>query len=364
LAAGSPPSGSGGSSGGGSNAGGGQAGTASGAGGSPGGGSGSGAAGAGGGGSNDSAPLLIYWIDVEGGAATLLVAPNGQVVLVDAGNPGERDAQRIAKVLQGELQVAAIDHMIVTHYHGDHVGGVPTLAELVPIEKYYDHGASVQASGSFDAYVALAGDDRTLVEAGDVLPLGDVTLSFVTAAGKVIDPPLPSALPNPLCPSNVTKDMDGGAENGQSLGFVARFGAFDFLDLGDLTWDIEQLLMCPDNRVGVVDLFQVNHHGQDFSNSPQLVHAVAPTVAVMNNGATKGGHVEVFETLQASPGLQDVWALHEATQNDAEHNAAPDLIANPAGNDAAHYIKAVVRADGSYTLTNGRNSVSRSYTSR
>lgn len=358
AAAGSPASGGGSSNGG-------QAGTAPSASGtaSTAGGSG-GVAGTGGGAPNDSAPLLIYWIDVEGGAATLLIAPNGEVVVVDAGNPGERDAQRIADVLQGELQVDAIDHMIVTHYHGDHVGGVPVLAELVPIKKYYDHGATVQPSGSFDDYVALAGDDRTLLEAGDVLTLGNVTLNFVTGAGKVIDPPLSGALPNPLCPSNVTKDMDGGAENGQSLGFVARFGTFDFLDLGDLTWDIEQLLMCPNNRVGVVDLFQVNHHGQDFSNSPQLVHAVAPTVAVMNNGATKGGHVEVFETLQASPGLQDVWAVHEATRNDALHNAAPDLIANPAGNDAAHYLKAVIKADGSYTVTNGRNAFSRSYASR
>jgi competence protein ComEC len=356
LAAGNPPSTSG--SGGGT----GQAGSAAGTSAAPAGGS-SGSAGMGGG-ANDSAPLLIYWIDVEGGAATLLVAPNGEVVLVDAGNPGERDAQRIAKVLQGELQVDAIDHMIVTHYHGDHVGGVPVLAGLVPIKKYYDHGATVQASGSFDDYVALAGGDRTLLEAGDELPLGDVTLSFVTGAGKVIEPPLAGALTNPLCPSNQTKNMDGGAENGQSLGFVARFGAFDFLDLGDLTWDIEQLLMCPTNRVGVVDLFQVNHHGLDFSNSPQLVHAVAPTVAVMNNGATKGGHAEVFETLQASPGLQDVWAVHEATQNDALHNAAPELIANPDGNDAAHYLKAVIQADGSYTVTNGRNAVSRSYASR
>jgi beta-lactamase superfamily II metal-dependent hydrolase len=357
--AGSPASTSGGGGGGGA----GQAGSASGEPGAAGGGSG-GVAGTGGSGSTDSAPLLIYWIDVEGGAATLLIAPNGEVVVVDAGNPGARDAQRIVDVLQGELQVDAIDHMIVTHYHGDHVGGVPVLAELMPIKKYYDHGATVQPSNSFDDYVALAGDNRQLLEAGDVLPLGDVTLSFVTSAGKVIDPPLASGLPNPLCPSNVIKNMDGGAENGQSLGFVARFGAFDFLDLGDLTWDIEQLLMCPTNRVGVVDLFQVNHHGLDVSNSPQLVHAVAPTVAVMNNGATKGGHVAVFETLRASPGLQDVWAVHEATNNDAEHNAAADLIANPAGNDAAHYLKAVVKADGSYTLTNGRNSVSRSYASR
>ena len=331
--------------------------------GTSGGGSG-GNAGSGGGGPTNSDPLVIYFIDVEGGAATLLIAPNGEVVVVDAGNPGERDAQRIADVLQGELQVDAIDHMIVTHYHGDHVGGVPVLAGLLPITKYYDHGATVQQSSGFDDYVALAGDKRMLLDAGDVLPLGDVTLTFVTGAGKVIDPPLAGALANPTCPSNVTKDMDGGAENGQSLGFIARFGSFDFLDLGDLTWDIEQLLMCPTNRIGVVDLFQVNHHGQDFSNSPQLVHALAPTVAVMNNGATKGGHVEVFDTLAASPGLQDVWALHEATQNDAQHNAEPDLIANPAGPDEAHYVKAVIQADGSYTVTNGRNAVSRSYTSR
>jgi beta-lactamase superfamily II metal-dependent hydrolase len=300
---------------------------------------------------------------VEGGAATLLIPPNGEIVLVDAGNPGERDAQRIASVLKGELQADHIDHMITTHYHGDHVGGVPALAGLVPISQFYDHGPTVQPSSAFDDYVQLAGDKRKVVAAGNVLTLGDVSLTFVTAAGIVIDLPQ-GATPNPTCPTNVTKDMDGGAENGQSLGFVARFGDFDFLDLGDLTWDIEQDLMCPTNRVGVVDLFQVNHHGLDFSNSPQLVHAVAPTVAVMNNGATKGGHVEVFETLQASPGLQDVWALHQATQNDALHNAAPDLIANPAGTDAAHYIKAVIQPDGSYTLSNARNGVSRGYVSR
>jgi beta-lactamase superfamily II metal-dependent hydrolase len=310
-----------------------------------------------------SAPLVIYWIDVEGGAATIVVAPNGEIVVVDAGNPGQRDAQRVADVLLDELEVDQIDHMIVTHYHGDHVGGVPVLAGLVPIAKYYDHGPTVEPSSGFDDYVALAGAKRTQVAAGDVLTLGELVLSFVTSAGKVIDPAPAGATSNPTCPSNVTKDMDGGAENGQSVGFVARFGLFDFLDLGDLTWDIEQDLMCPTNRVGKVDLFQVNHHGQDFSNSPQLVHAIAPTVAVMNNGATKGGHVEVFETLHASPGIEDVWALHQATNNDAQDNAAPDLIANPAGPDEAHYIKAVVEPNGNYTVTNGRNAVSRSYTS-
>jgi competence protein ComEC len=309
-------------------------------------------------------PLVIYWIDVEGGAATLLIAPNGEIVVVDAGNPGQRDAQRIANVLVGELQADHIDHMIVTHYHGDHVGGVSELAGLLPITQYYDHGPTVQPGNTFDDYMELAGDKRMLLEPGDVLTLGDVVLTFVTGAGQVIDPPLPGAMPNPTCPSNVTKDMDGGAENGQSLGFVARYGNFDFLNLGDLTWDIEQLLMCPTNRIGVVDLFQVNHHGQDFSNSPQMVHPLAATVAVMNNGATKGGHVEVFETLKSSPGIQDIWAVHEATNNGPEHNALPDLTANLAGPDSAHYLKAVIEPDGSYTVTNGRNAFSRSYTSR
>jgi beta-lactamase superfamily II metal-dependent hydrolase len=320
-------------------------------------------AGAAGNGPVSTEPLVIYWIDVEGGAATIVEAPNGEIVLVDAGNPGQRDAERIADVLLEELAVDHIDHMIVTHYHGDHVGGVPVLAGLLPIARYYDHGPTVESSNNFDQYVELAGDGRTLLAAGDVLTLGELVLSVVTSAGKVIDPPPPGAPSNPTCPSNVTKDMDGGAENGQSVGFVARFGSFDFLDLGDLTWDIEQDLMCPMNRVGKVDLFQVNHHGQDSSNSPQLVHAVAPTVAVMNNGATKGGHAAVFETLRASPGLEDVWAVHQATNNDAEHNAEPDLIANLAGPDDAHHIKAVVEPNGTYTITNSRNAVSRSYTS-
>jgi len=311
------------------------------------------------------APLQIYWIDVEGGAATLLIAPNGEVVVVDAGFPGARDPGRIAQVLKDEVHADHIDHMICTHYHNDHVGGIPTLGGLLPISHFYDHGATVQQGGDYTNYVTYAGDKRVLTKAGDKLTLGDVVLTFVTAAGKVIDPPLAGSKANPSCPSTVTKAMDGGAENGQSLGFVARFGNFSFLDLGDITWDIEQLLMCPTNRVGMVDLFQVSHHGQDLSNSPQLIHALAPVVAVMNNGANKGGGVDTFETLKSSPGLQGLWAIHQVTANDAAHNAEADLTANLSGGaDEAHWIKAVVEANGAYTLTNGRNGTSRTYAAR
>jgi competence protein ComEC len=312
----------------------------------------------------DAAPLSIFWIDVEGGAATLLVAPTGETILVDTGFGGDRDAGRIAQVLQEEAGAARVDYLITTHYHTDHVGGVQALSALLPIERFYDHGSSVESGQLFDTYVQVAGEKRTTVNAGDILQLGALTLTFVTSAGKVIDAPLPGGGPNPLCPSDVVKDRDGGAENAQSIGFVARFGDFDFVDLGDLTWAVEQLLMCPTSRLGPVDLYQTNHHGMDISNSPQLVHALAPSVAVMNNGASKGGSPATFEVLRSSPGLSDVWAMHQVTGNDAEHNAAPELTANLAGPDAAHFISAVVQPGGAYTLTNSRNGTSKTYVAR
>jgi competence protein ComEC len=309
-------------------------------------------------------PLRIYWIDVEGGAATLLVAPSGETVLVDTGFGGERDAGRIAKLLQEEARASRIDHLITTHYHVDHVGGVPALAALVAIEHFYDHGESLEPSSTYDAYVKAAGQKRSTVAPGDLLRLGALEITFVTAAGKVIASPLPGGGPNAFCPSNVTKDKDGGVENAQSVGFVASFGAFTFVDLGDLTWAEEQELMCPTNRLGAADLYQVNHHGMDISNSPQLVHALAPHVAVMNNGASKGGAPAAFDVLRASPGLLDLWAMHEVPANDAAHNADPELTANLAGPDAAHFLAAVITSDGAYTLTNSRNGVSKSYASR
>lgn len=308
--------------------------------------------------------LSIYWVDVEGGAATIIAAPNGQTVVVDAGWAGARDAGRIAKVLADEVQAEGIDYFIATHYHTDHIGGVPTLAGLLPITKFYDHGEAVEASKDFDNYVTTAGSKRVTGKAGDKLDLGDLRLTFVTSATKVIDPPLPPGAANPLCASSTSKSMTAGIENAESLGFVATFGKFKFVDLGDLTWNVEQALMCPNNRIGTADIYQVSHHGQDISGSPQLVHALAPTVAVMNNGATKGGASATFDTLKASPGLKDVWSLHRVNANDAEHNAPDDLTANLAGADEAHFIKAVVDANGSYTLTNSRNGTTRTYASR
>jgi hypothetical protein len=285
-------------------------------------------------------------------------------VVVDAGFPGTRDPARIAKVLKDDVHADKIDYLIDTHYHTDHVGGIPTLAGMIPVTHFYDHGTTVEPSRDFDNYVTAAGAKRVTGKPGDKITLGDLELTFVTSAGEVIDPPLPTAMPNPLCPSTIVKTMNGGEENPMSLGFVAQFGIFTFVDLGDLTWAIEQKLMCPTNRIGTVDLYQVNHHGMDISNSPQLVHALAPTVAVMDNGASKGGSPGAFDVIKASPGLKDLWSLHHVTANDAQHNADDALTANPEGPDNAYSIKAVVEPGGAYTITNLRNGTSRTYASR
>src|ERR1700693_3004470 len=87
-----------------------------------------------------SRTLDIYFIDVEGGAATLIVTPAGESLLIDSGFPGDRDAGRIAHVALEVAGIKQIDHYVTTHWHRDHVGGIPTLAKLIPVKNYYDHG--------------------------------------------------------------------------------------------------------------------------------------------------------------------------------------------------------------------------------
>jgi len=309
----------------------------------------------------------IYWIDVEGGGATLLVSPSGQTMLVDGGFPGsnDRDVNRVLKVINEQVRVARLDYVVTTHFHGDHVGGITALASRFPVGQFMDHGPSIEGGSAYNDYVAaIAGKTRVIVKPGDRLPLGPLEVIFVASAGQLIGP-LPTATANPFCadaPQMAERPTD---ENPLSVGFVARFGAFDFLDLGDMTWAVEDRFACPMNRVGPVDLLQVSHHGQDLSSAPQLVHALAPLVAVMNNGATKGGAASTFDTLKASPGLLDLWTLHRAVNNDAAHNAAEALIANlSTAPDGAYFVKAAVSPDGAFTVTNGRTGETRAYRSR
>jgi competence protein ComEC len=324
--------------------------------------------------SHDAPPKLdIYWIDAEGGAATLIVSPGGESLLVDSANrrPDDRDAKRIHAV--AELAgLKKIDMLLTTHYHGDHMGAAEALSRLIPIGQFLDHGDSVEidrpkAAEAYKGYVALADGKRKSVKPGDHIPLKGVQIVVVAAGGKVIDKPLKGGGPNAeLCKTVEQRKPDVDPENNQSVGFVLSYGKFDFLDLGDLPWDYEIPLVCPINRIGQVDLYQTTHHGLDRSGSPQVVWAIKPRVVVMNNGPRKGGPPTTFEILRKSPGLEDIWQGHLALGTAKEINTSESMIANfePTETCQGHWLKASVARDGSYTLTNGRTGFSKTYASR
>jgi len=275
----------------------------------------------------------IYLSDTEGGKATLFVSPAGESVLVDTGNPNPRDTDRIMAML-AEAGVKEIDHLILTHYHVDHVGGLLELAKRVTIKHYVDHGPSVeereQVQGFQAAYAELhAKAKHTVVKPGDKLPVAGLDWRIITSAGKAITTALPGGgKPNPACASFTPRPATNDPENGQSLGSVIAFGKFRTIDLGDLLWDKEKDFMCPNNLVGPVDLYIVSHHGIDASGSPALVQGLQPRVAIQQNGTRKGGTLQTNRTLYSSPGFEDNWQLHWSYNVGTEYNPAGIFIAN------------------------------------
>jgi len=311
-------------------------------------------------------PLDIFVVDVEGGQATLFVTPSGESLLVDTGWAGVngRDADRIAAVAR-RAGVAAIDYLVVTHYHSDHVGGVPELVKRLPVRNFVDHGPTVETgerpAALFAAYAAARNTGRHVpVKPGDSLPLKDLDVRVVAAAGESIQRPLAGAgAANPLCRDFQPAEEDK-TENARSIGIMLTFGGFRMADLGDLTWNKEHDLVCPANLLGAVDVYLTTHHGTDTSGGPFIVHALRPRVAIMNNGATKGGSRRAWQTVHDSPGLQDFWQLHFAANAGARHNAAEPFIAN-IDETTGYGIKISAQRDGRFTVSNERNAFSKDY---
>jgi competence protein ComEC len=278
-------------------------------------------------------PLDIYVVDTEGGKATLFVSPTGQSLLIDSGNPGGRDTDRIMEVVN-QAGLKQIDFLISTHYHGDHIGGLPELVKRIPVGTFIDHGPSAEAKeqvqGFQASYADLYGKAKHLVvKPGDKVPITGLDWRIVTSAGQALRTPLPGGgKPNPECAKATRKDEDPQDDNGQSVGSVVTLGQFRLADFGDLLWNREQELMCPNNPIGTVDLYLVTHHGLDQSNSPALVHALQPRVAVMQNGTRKGAGTQAMPTMRTSPGLEDIWQLHWSYGAGIEQNSAGVFIAN------------------------------------
>jgi competence protein ComEC len=314
--------------------------------------------------------LKVYAIDVEGGKSTLYVSPSGQSMLVDAGYDGfnGRDAQRILAAAKA-AGVHQIDYLVITHYHQDHVGGVPQLAALIPIRNFVDHGRNFETvkdnAKLYDAYAEQRARSHHIeVKAGDSIPIPGLQVRVVTASGQAIAQPLPGAgQPNPLCQSYEPIKIDTG-ENAHSIGMLITYGSFRLADLGDLYWNQEHDLACPANKIGPVDVYMTTHHGKKTSSSPQMLSALHPKVAIMNNGPTTGGSVEAWTTIHNSPGLMDLWQLHRALQNDQAHNSEEPLIANLDEHCTGSYIQLTANRDGSFTVTNARTGFSKSYTKK
>jgi len=312
--------------------------------------------------------LDIYWADVEGGAATLIVTPSGQSLLIDTGNPGsdDRDAKRIFEAAQA-AGLKRIDYLLTTHYHSDHVGGAPALAKMIPIEHYLDHGESVEPSRVWDAYKTLAEGKRAVLKPGDKIPLTGVDVVVVASNGDTLKQPLQGGGSNEYCKDAQQKDPDK-TENQRSVGVILTYGKFKFADFGDLTWDKEMELACPVNKLGTVTLMQATHHGfyADYSGAPAHVWALKPEVVVVNNGPRKGLMPPAWEKIQKSPGLEAVWQSHLALANDKAHNTSEDMIANldPTAQCKGYALKASVSRDGSFTITNARNNVTKKYASK
>ena len=314
--------------------------------------------------------LDVYFIDVEGGQATLFVTPAGKSMLVDTGWPGfgGRDAERIASVAR-TAGITRLNYVVITHYHMDHVGGVPQLAERLPIGTFVDHGRSVEtgkeADELYQAYVQVR--DRAshlIVRAGDKIPIEGIDVRVVASTGQGILRPLAGAGdPNPACASSPPREVDP-SENAQSIGIIVSFGSFRMIDLGDLTWNKELELVCPNNKLGTVDVYLSTHHGLDQSNAPAIVHALRPRVAITNNGATKGGSADALHTIRMSPGIEDVWQLHYAQNAGKENNAPEPFIVNIDHDASVSWIKLSADADGGFTITNSRNGMTKTYPPR
>jgi len=329
--------------------------------------------------------LQIYFVDVEGGQATLIVTPQRETLLVDAGfagagdrtsRPGNpataRDPGRIVAAMR-DAGIDRIDYLLVTHFHRDHIGGIPELAQLVPVGTFVDHGSAYPASdrakdGLVDPLDAAAYDDYLPVRArsrhlrprpGDRLPLNGVDATVVSADRQTLEGALPGAGDrNASCAPSPMASSYPGDENTRSTGFVLAFGKFRFLDVGDLNDRPLYDLICPVDRVGAVDVYLAAHHGNTGASDPATLAAFKPRVVVVNNAPRKGGRTPTLKMLREASDV-DAWQLHVSSEA-GENNSPPEHIAN-LDETTAHWLKVTAKADGSFILTNSRTGAARTY---
>jgi competence protein ComEC len=314
--------------------------------------------------------LRVYFVDVEGGQATLFVTPANESLLIDTGWPCHegRDADRIVAAAKN-AGINKIDYVLITHFHTDHVGGLPQLAAKIPINAFIDHGDNRESTDAdtvkgWNAYQQLVASkkyNRISLKPGDPLPVKGLNGMIVSADGVLIDHSLPGGgAENASCKDARNYPADQ-TENARSLGSVITFGKLRILDLGDLTSDKEMGLVCPQNKLGKIDIYIVSHHGWDQSGSPAMLNAIAPRVAIMDNGAKKGGTPSTWDIIEKSPNLENLWQLHYSDVGGSAHNVPAEFIAKVEGPDAGKYLKLTAWPDGKFEVFNSRTQQTKQY---
>ena len=370
-------------------------------------------------------PMTMYFVDTEGGHAALYISPTGESLLIDTGNPGDRDVDRIMAAIN-DAGVKQIDYQLITHYHVDHIGGLEALSKRIPIKHFIDHGerqrrpragAGLPGNVYTIMYEKAGPGARTIGKPGDKIPVAGLNVEVITSAGEVLKKPIAGApgagKPNPECANFKKQAENTDLDNAQSISLVFQYGKFRTINMGDFVYNLESDLMCPNNPIGTIDLYLTAHHGTDQSGSATLVHALQPRVAIMHNGTRKGGALPVYQVLHTSPGLEDIWQLHWAYTGGLENNTPGVYIANiedpavlgtslanpaPAGGGfgggrggsgggggrggsgggrggggggrggghtgPAFWLKVTAEPDGSFTVLNSRNDFSKTYAAR
>jgi beta-lactamase superfamily II metal-dependent hydrolase len=340
--------------------------------------------------------LHFYFIDVEEGSSTLIVAPSGQNLLVDAGSRGNhgRDVRRVMSALNN-AGANCIDYLLVTHYHNDHYGAVAELAAKVPVRHIIDHGPSVEAGKDtvwqkhweisvddkqFAEYCAIRDRVRyTIARAGDRIPIRGVDVLVLASGNDTLTHALPGGgQANPYCAITPLRSEDE-TEDGQSIGILVSFGKFRFLSMGDRTWNRLWRFFCPNNPVGTVDVYMTSHHAMSIdkeiggevrwgrSGTPEVeVCALRPRVAILNYGERyhRLGTPRGWQVVRNSPGLEDFWQLHYQIGGGPENNVPEHFIANLSAQECqGHWIKLSAHRDGSFTVINRRNGYRKDYKS-
>lgn len=338
----------------------------------------------------ESKPLDIYWIDVEGGAATLIVSPSGESFLIDTGwMVGDRDAKRIYAATQ-LAGLKKIDYLLISHFHADHVGGLAALSKMIPIGKFYDHGDTIEKENQqwLDAYKTASAGKRTIVKPGDDIPVKGLHVLVVTSDQKILEKPVNGGgSANPFC-ANAERKAPVGLENQRVAGVLVSYGKFKYLNLIDLDWEKEMELACPINKLGTVTVYQTSRHGAfDGAGAPAFLNAIRPQVIVVNNGPRKGmGQVDngvksltppgaepipyekiAYLRMAEITGIEGIWQEHlSLLDSDPTHNTSLDMIANfeDTPTCTGNSIKASVQSNGKFTVTNSRNGFTKSYIAR